>query len=682
MKRFLGKLSIKTKITLIALLPLCAYMATAAAQLVSDFDSLQSARAVVSLSHYNGRISLLVHELQKERGSSSGFLASKGQKFSDILEQQRKTTDGMATEYMHALAILAKLPAGKSLEERTSKIGKLLTEQPAIRQKVGGQQIEAKDAIAYYTNLIAALLDAVAASSHFSDDPAVTSQMFAYSSFLQGKERAGIERATLSAVFSRGSFTTDTYRRFIQLLAAQDSFFGGFRAEATNDAITLYDATVRGQSIEEVERMRQIALHVGLDESKQFGVDPEVWFKTITEKIDLLKKVDDGLSEKIIATASSKAESLQRELVAMMTAFVVVLAVSIFLVSTIAFSLIRGISTANHVALDLAEGEGDLTKRMSFTAKDEIGVLGRSIDKLLTTLGSMIKQIKSNGDSLNQSGQELASLAEQMNGATTNIQTRANGVAASAEEMNINMSSVAAAVEEAAVNISTVAESTGSIADAGKNIAGSTKNARTRTGEAVQRTRSSYELISALGDAAKDIGRMTETINEISEQTNLLALNATIEAARAGEAGRGFAVVANEIKELAKQTAVATVEITERISGIQESSRKSVDEMQAILGVINEVDGIVDGIASAVEHQTISTEEIARNIEQASTGIQEVAHNISQISTASGEVAKDIAEVSQSSKELTKSSDLVRKSASSLNVLTASMKQVTDRFKV
>jgi methyl-accepting chemotaxis protein len=241
---------------------------------------------------------------------------------------------------------------------------------------------------------------------------------------------------------------------------------------------------------------------------------------------------------------------------------------------------------------------------------------------------------------------------------------------------------VAAAVEEAAVNISTVAASTGDIAGAGEAMTENVKNVRLMTSEAVSCTKSSYELISVLGDAAREIGRVTETITEISEQTNLLALNATIEAARAGDAGKGFAVVANEIKELAKQTAGATVEINTKIQGIQDSTQKTVNEMEKILEVINKVDAMVENIASAVEQQTATTNEIAENIDQASAGIQDVASNVSQISTVAGEVTQDITAVSFSSQELTKSSTMVRQSAKELHRMTLGMKEITDRFKV
>lgn len=682
MKRLLQNLPIRVKIGLIVLLPLCGYLVSAGMNLLTILGDYGSARSVASLVAFDGQISQLVHELQKERGSSSGFLASKGQKFADILTTQRTATDDKAAAYRRGQTEIVQLPAAAARSEQLKTFDTLASNLLGTRQKVSNQQIEPKEAIAYYTSLINALLDLTAAISHLSNDPDITAQMFAYVSFLQAKERSGIERATMSAVFSKGAFTTETFSRFLQLLAAQDSYLASFRAQSLPDARKAYDATVRGQVIEEVERMRQVAMGVGMDSSKTFGIDPEVWFKTITEKINLLKTVDDELAQQIIKAASTKAEALWNRLVQILVGFAAVLAASMVLMITTSISLMAGINTANRIALDLAEGEGDLTKRMNLAATDEIGSLGRSIDSLLTSLGGMISQIKASGETMGQSGQELAALAEQMTGAAGTIQGKANGVAAAAEEMNINMNSVAAAVEETAVNVATVAGSTGSIASAGKDIADRTRNALAMTSEAVNHSRSSYAMISTLGEAAREIGRVTETITEISEQTNLLALNATIEAARAGEAGKGFAVVANEIKELAKQTAGATVEINGKIQGIQDSTERTVAEIEKILAVIDKVNGVVDGIASAVDHQTAATDEIAGNIEQASVGLQEVAHNVSQISAVSGEVAKDIAEVSYSSQELTSSSGLVRQSAANLNDLTATLQGITGRFKV
>jgi methyl-accepting chemotaxis protein len=682
MKRMLQNFSLKTKIGLIILFPLCGYLLMSGMQLAATYGQLRSAKEVVDLTKYSSQISLLVHELQKERGASSGFLASNGQEFRDILVAQRIETDKMEKAYRQSETIMQEQSAGKSVAGKMQEVDTLLRGLVDIRRKVTQQEIESKTAIGNYTELIKALLNTVSSTSHFSDNPIITSQMFAYVNFLQGKELAGQERAVLSGVFGKGVFTVDTYNRFLQLMAGQDNYFAAFRAESLEEAQELYTTTMQGGAVDEVDRMRKVALSVGLNDTKPFGIDAESWFKTITGKINLLKNLDDALAKNIIDTASIQAAAMRRELIGILVGFVVVLLASITLMVITSLSLVKGIKKANHVALDLAEGEGDLTKRMGFVAKDEIGVLGRSIDKLLSTLGGLISRIKDSGETLNTSGQELASLAEQMHGAASNIQEKADMVAAAAEEMSINMNNVAAAVEEAAVNISTVAASTGDIAGAGEAMTENVKNVRLMTSEAVSCTKSSYELISVLGDAAREIGRVTETITEISEQTNLLALNATIEAARAGDAGKGFAVVANEIKELAKQTAGATVEINTKIQGIQDSTQKTVNEMEKILEVINKVDAMVENIASAVEQQTATTNEIAENIDQASAGIQDVASNVSQISTVAGEVTQDITAVSFSSQELTKSSTMVRQSAKELHRMTLGMKEITDRFKV
>ncbi|MBN2807871.1 MAG: nitrate- and nitrite sensing domain-containing protein [Deltaproteobacteria bacterium] len=682
MKRLLQNLSIKTKIGLIVLLPLCGYLITSALNLLGTYHEFQSAENIISMVEFDGRISLLVHELQKERGASSGFLASKGQRFVEILKKQRQDTDQKAADYNAASNALRAQPVGLSLTDNTNQINSILQELSTIRQKISSQQIEGKSAIAYYTSLIKTLLDTISVSSHFSNNPDITSQLFAYVNFLQSKERAGIERAVISGVFSHGSFTTTTYNRFQQLMAAQENYLAAFVSEATPETRKFYDNIVKGEAVDEVERMRQVALNVGLDQTRSFGVDPEIWFKTITAKINLLKKVDDGLAEHIIASARTEAQAKQKKLIFILFSFIIILGLSLVFMVLTSLSLIKGLKKATAIALDLAEGDGDLTKRMGFTSKDEIGVLGRGIDKLLNTLGNMIGQVQNSGTILGNSGEELTTLASQMEEASSDIQNRANGVAAAAEEMSINMNTVAAAVEEAATNVTTVAAATGSIAEAGMEIADNAKKAQTMTDEAVTRTRSSYELISDLGSAAQEIGKVTETIATISTQTNLLALNATIEAARAGDAGKGFAVVANEIKALARQTAEATVEINARIQRIQNSTDKSVSEIEEILQVINRVDSIVDDIAAAVENQAATTSEIAENIDQASIGIQDVANNVSQVSSVSSEVAQDIAKVSYSSQELADNSDRVRHSAEELNKMTRQLREVTDRFKV
>ena len=331
---------------------------------------------------------------------------------------------------------------------------------------------------------------------------------------------------------------------------------------------------------------------------------------------------------------------------------------------------------------DVAEGEGDLTTRLDIKYKDEVGDLSHWFNTFMDNLQKMIRNIVGNAETLDRSSSELSSLSERMSNNSNEMSAKSNSVAASSEEMSANMNSVAAAMEEASTNVGMVATSAEEMTSTINEIAQNSEKARTITSEAVSRAQDASARVDELGNAAKEIGKVTEAITEISEQTNLLALNATIEAARAGEAGKGFAVVANEIKDLARQTAEATQEIKEQISGIQSSTSGTVSEIEEILKVINDVNEIVTTIATAVEEQSLTTKEIANNVSQASKGIQEVNENVSQSSAVSAEIAKEITDVNQAAGEMSNSSSQMNLSSSDLSKLAAELKEMVSRFKI
>jgi methyl-accepting chemotaxis protein len=187
--------------------------------------------------------------------------------------------------------------------------------------------------------------------------------------------------------------------------------------------------------------------------------------------------------------------------------------------------------------------------------------------------------------------------------------------------------------------------------------------------------------MSALGDAALEIGKVTTMITEISDQTNLLALNATIEAARAGEAGRGFAVVANEIKELAKQTATATEEIRTRIAEMQGTSKSTEGQIQAISRIIEEINDIIANVATAIEEQSVATRDIAGNVAQASQGLQEINVNVAESSTVIRQISSEIADVSSASESTQQNTDEVARKAEELRVLASNLFELLGRFR-
>ncbi len=344
--------------------------------------------------------------------------------------------------------------------------------------------------------------------------------------------------------------------------------------------------------------------------------------------------------------------------------------------------ILKPIAKVKEGLKDIAQGEGDLTTRLDVPGEDEVGELSKWFNTFMEKLQRIVSDIGQNAETLNASSGELSSLSGTMSQGADIMSSKSNTVASSADEMSGNINSVAAAMEQASTNMNLVASAAEEMTATINEIAQNSEKSRTITGAAVTQSDDASKKIDELGHAAQEIGKVTETITEISEQTNLLALNATIEAARAGEAGKGFAVVANEIKELARQTAEATQDIKDRIDAIQSTTSESVTQVDEIAKVINEVNDIVSTIAAAVEEQSVTTKEIAGNVSQASSGIQEVSEKMSNSSTVASQIARDIAEVNQSSAEMSNSSSQVDLNANELSNLATQLKDLVGKFRV
>lgn len=331
---------------------------------------------------------------------------------------------------------------------------------------------------------------------------------------------------------------------------------------------------------------------------------------------------------------------------------------------------------------DIAEGEGDLTKRLEVKGKDEVAEMATWFNVFMDKLQLLIREISENSKTLEGSSSGLTSIAGQLAKGTVDMLSRSNGVAAAAEEMSTNMTNVAAASEQASTNVNMVAAATEEMTVTVREIAQNSEKARGITEKAVENTNNAKAKVNELGQAALQISKVTEVITEISEQTNLLALNATIEAARAGEAGKGFAVVANEIKELAKQTATATQEIKSRIDGIQSSTNVTVVEIEQISKIIVEINDIVGTIATAVEEQSVSSQEISNNISQASQGIAEVNENVIQTSTVAASISDDIGGINHGLQDISENSSQVDGRAGELSKLALQLQSLVGRFKI
>jgi methyl-accepting chemotaxis protein len=287
---------------------------------------------------------------------------------------------------------------------------------------------------------------------------------------------------------------------------------------------------------------------------------------------------------------------------------------------------------------DMSEGEGDLTNRLIVRNQDEIGELAKWFNVFVEKIQNTVCLIGGNIQSLAGSAQEMTAVSHQMSANSEETAAQANVVSAASEQVSKNVQTVAAGAEEMSASI--------------REIAKNTSDAARVVKEAVEVAEKTNATISKLGESSAEIGNVIKVITSIAEQTNLLALNATIEAARAGEAGKGFAVVANEVKELAKQTGQATEDISQKISAIQHDTQGAVAAIQQISGIINQVNDIANTIASAVEEQSVTTNEMSRNVTEAATGSNEIVQNITGVAQAAQSTASGATQTQAAAEEL------------------------------
>ncbi len=390
---------------------------------------------------------------------------------------------------------------------------------------------------------------------------------------------------------------------------------------------------------------------------------------------------------------------------------------------------------------DIAEGEGDLTRRLEVTSNDELAELAKWFNTFIDQLHGIIGGVDSVAREMYEgesSAEVLAEVASRIATGAADMETQANSLLDASSGLSNQISSVAAAVEESSANVGTVAAATEEmsqnlrgVASNSDSVAGSVNEVATaieqmgvslvevakRSSEAAQTASRASDVagrtnatVTVLGTSAAEIGKVVTVINDIAEQTNLLALNATIEAASAGEAGRGFAVVASEVKELARQTGAATEDIRAKVVEMQTNTDDAVHAIAEIVEIIDGINSISNTIASEVESQRTTTERIGasvndtvasvglinRNVQEASEGATEVARNAEELAAGSNEVARIVADSARATQQVHRGvsevrdvveetragSEKVKKASSVMADLAGQLRERVSRFQI
>ncbi len=358
--------------------------------------------------------------------------------------------------------------------------------------------------------------------------------------------------------------------------------------------------------------------------------------------VSQLVDLEERLKDKLLQEQAASESRVQTVIVGLaLTGMTLGLLVAILIAQSIVSTIARMLILIEQIAANNLTVEDT-----EVFSRDELGQAGAALNRMKNNLHVMIQSIASSSEQVASASEELNATSQQITANSEETSAQADVVSKAAQTVSQNLQTVATGAEEMGASIKEIAKN-------------ATEAAKVATG-AVRVAETTTATVSKLGDSSTEIGQVIKVITSIAQQTNLLALNATIEAARAGEAGKGFAVVANEVKELAKETAKATEDISRKIEAIQTDTKAAVEAIASISGVINQINDISGTIATAVEEQNATTNEMSRNVSEAAQGSGEITSNIAGVAEAAQGTTRGATDTQKASQQLVETSNQLR----------------------
>jgi len=661
------------RLLLIGFIPLCAFLGSTSVYLNQKYNERAIFIEMSKNIHLFGVISSIINSLQLERGKTALFLSG-GIDLNAVRNTQQKT-DANLVPFRKALE-LSLLP-----EDKKQKVANIERDVTSLRSQFAiADPAAIEQEVASYTKVIAQLIEAEGYVTNSKTTKGLGKTLSSLMILEIAKESAGKLRANGASLLTVDkALSNEQFAHVMKLKSEVDVNLASPALTLSSDSVKILIKLPEKSSWIEIET----ALHTLLINAKKggFGVPGKHFFDLMTEKVEDIRILIDQESAQLEKRLLHEQELINMDLLISIIVMVTLTLATVCITLYFSIHLIRRIRLVVELLKNIAQGDGDLTVHLP-EGRDELGALAHFFNLFTTRLASMMKSIRSDAMSLASASEQMSKLANEVADGAQDTTDRSSMVAAAAEQMSANTNSVAEHMGLTSMNLSSVASATEEISATIGEIAQRSDKARKVSDEASAQAHIMNELMQQSVAAAQEIGRVTETINEISSQTNLLALNATIEAARAGAAGKGFAVVANEIKELANQTTEATHQIKERIAGIQNSTGAAMDVVSGISMVITEVGNIITTIAFSMDEQTKATREIAANIANATIGVQDSNILVAENATVSRSIAKDITGVHATSSQMASASRQFFEGAENLSHLSQQLKTMVARFRL
>ncbi len=722
-EEFLNRYSLAGRIGGLAFGPIIALLMLLIFTSYGTYHDYQQNVQIERLAKISILVGNSIHEIQKERGLSAVYIGDKASDDSEkLLKNQWLLTDQSIKSL--AAALDADLSAyGQAFVNKAEMASKNIKQVTGVRDFILSVNFRAiKEEVARRNKLIYVETMALVPLVHPAEEAGVryakieghlaalveemlglassaemSAKLSSLSTLLKIMEMTSNERALIVTAFSDGLFTAETYSEFLRLKGARDTYLTIFHGSATTSNIDVYDSIVVGEAAVNVEDVRIFIADMEGGDMSGSGYTGLVWYDMSTQEINLIKKVEDVVTENVVMDASEKATAAFVK-VLMLGVVAVVAALLTLFVFIVSRSISKPLVLMNEAMLSLADGkmnvvvpclgygsevgqmasavdnfkqglverfrleeEAKKSEKMIRQREEEQRIESEKIkqaeqDRELET--SRLRQIKSGklDTRIAEFDQSILQKISSFNTAIAEMEEAAVTLSDTAQQTETQSVAAAMGASEASQNVQTVAAASEEMASTIAGINEQMNYSTKITGQAMDTIDSTAKIAIELQSSSQNIGNVIDLINDIAEQTNLLALNATIEAARAGDAGKGFAVVASEVKELSNQTSSATSDISDHIKRLQEISANVVISVEKTRDALKENSEVALNVTGAVEQQALATHEISQNIQQVATGTANASSQITQVQGGAATVLRSSKQVQISSASLAEDS--------------------------